>query len=216
MNLMRAFSAVFTGALALAATAMAQDIAVIDPSVGQQKLIQEIDCSQENKELIFLEYPKGVSKVQTILGTPCRTLSNEQGEWKYMAYRVGEGKGLKAGASYMLHVDYPDDRARTMMIMNWGCETAMGFATGQSVGDALKGKYVPDNPESLKYPLSGKMQTWSQYFQLHDRFPEIKRPRGIAPRPLVAGRWLLRHLRADAAVSGSHGSGNRGLENPPL
>lgn len=167
--------------------------APFEETVGNQKLVQEIDCSQPNKDLIFIEYPAGVSKVETILGTPCRVLPNKEGDVKFFAYRVGEGLGLKPGAAYRLAIDYPEDQSRAMFVLNWGCEQAMGFATGQAIGDALKGKYVPNNPESLKYPLSGKMETWSHFFWLHDRFPELKRPRGLAPRPLVPedGFWVI-------------------------
>ncbi len=157
------------------------------------KLIQEIDCSQPNKDLLFIEYPAGISKVETILGRPARTLSNKVDGHKFFGYRVGEGLGLKPGAAYLLSVEYPEDQPRTIYICNWGCETALGFATGRSLGDVLKGKYVPNNPESLNYPLSGKWETWTQYFHLHDRFPEVKRPRGAGARPLEPqdGFWVI-------------------------
>jgi hypothetical protein len=162
------------------------------PQAGQ-KLIQEIDCSRENRDILFVDYPAGASKVETVLGVPCRVLSNSEGDAKYFAYRIGEGKGLKAGACYVVSIEYPEDRSRTLYLCNWGCETAMGFATGESLGDVCKGKYVPHNPESLKYPLSGKYQQWTQLFHLHDRFPEIKRPRGLGPRPLTPadGFWFI-------------------------
>lgn len=177
---------------AVCASASAQT-ASFEDSVGNQKLIQEIDCAQPNKDLIFIEYPVGVSKVENLLNTPCRVLPNKEGDVKFFAYRIGEGKGLKPGAAYRLAVEYPEDQSRTVYVLNWGCEQALGFATGQALGDALKGKYVPQNPESLKYPLSGKMQTWSHFFWLHDRFPEIKRPRGLGSRPLVPedGFWVI-------------------------
>jgi len=162
------------------------------PPFGQQRLVQEIDCSAPNKDLLFMEFPAGVSRVERLLGTPCRILPNTGQEPKYFAYRVGEGKGLKAGGCYVLSLEYPEDQPRAMYVCNWGCETALGFAAGTALGDVLKGKYVPNNPESLNYPLSGKMQRWSQLFYLHDRFPEIKRPRGLGARPLVPadGFWV--------------------------
>jgi hypothetical protein len=162
------------------------------PAAGY-RLVQEIDCAAENADLLFVEYPTGVSRVETILGVPCRVLPNTEGEAKYFAYRLGEGKGLRAGASYVAVVEYPEDHSRTMYLCNWGCETALGFATGQSLGDVCKGKYVPNNPESLKYPLSGRFEQWTQLFCLHDRFPEIKRSRGAGPRPLTPadGFWFI-------------------------
>lgn len=160
---------------------------------GKQKLVQEIDCSQANKDILFLEFPKNVSRVEKVLEVPCRALPNKTGDAKYFAYRVGEGKGLKAGGCYVLSIEYPEDQARAMYVCNWGCETALGFASGQAIGDVLKGKYVPNNPESMKYPLSGKLRAWTQLFYLHDRFPEIKRPRGLGPRPLTPahGFWVV-------------------------
>ncbi len=168
------------------------ELADAGPPFGRQRLVQEIDCAQANKNLLFLEFPQGASQVEKALETPCRVLPNREGDAKYFAYRVGEGKGLKAGGCYVLSIEYPEDQPRAMWVCNWGCETALGFATGAALGDVLKGKYVPNNPESLKYPLSGKLQRWSQLFYLHDRFPEIKRPRGLGPRPLVPadGFWV--------------------------
>lgn len=176
-----------------AASPVIAQVPIVDATLGNPKLVQEIDCGAENGDLLFMDYPAGISKVETILDKPCRVLTNKEGNVKYFAYRVGEGKGLKPGATYRLAVEYPEDQSRTIYVLNWGCETASGFATGQSLGDVLKGKYVPSNSESLKYPLSGKMQTWSQVFNLHDRFPEIKRPRGLGPRPLTPadGFWVI-------------------------
>ena len=143
-------------ALAWACTGLAETLPVNGIPAGA-KLIQEIDCAQPNKDLLFMEYPAGISKVETILGRPCRTLSNKDGAQKYFAYRIGEGKGLKGGSAYLLSVEYPEDQPRTIYVCNWGCETALGFATGKSVGDVVKGKYVPNNPESLNYPALGQV-----------------------------------------------------------
>ena len=160
---------------------------------GKQILIQEIDCSRENMEFMFTDYPKGISKVENILGKACRVLPNNNGAPKYFAYRVGKGLGLIPGKAYILSIEFPDDKSRSMFICNWGCETARGFHSGTTVGDAIKALYVNHNPESLKVPLSGKFQTWSQVFFLHDRFPDIKRPRGLEKRPLLPedGFWVI-------------------------
>jgi len=165
----------------------------VDLEAVDLTLIQELDCAQENPDVLFLESAAGVSKVETLLGTPCRVLSNSEGDAKFFAYRMGEGKGLEAGRCYIVCVQYPEDRSRTMYFCNWGCETAMGMATGKSLGDVCYGKYVPHNPESFDYPLSGRYEWWSQLFYLHDRFPEIKRPRGLGPRPLTPadGFWFI-------------------------
>ncbi len=159
---------------------------------GVLPLVQEIDCSAENGDLLFVEFPKGASKVEEILGRKCRVLGKD-GECKYFAYRVGEGKGLKAGAGYILSVEFPDDVPRSVFICNWGFETAAGFHTGTTVGDALMGRYTNSNPESLQVPQSGKFLQWRQYFHLYDRFPEIKRSRGQQVRPLLPenGFWVV-------------------------
>ena len=185
------------------------------PPFGQLKLVQEIDCGkppdgggsprapgpkagpsasgQPLAALLFLDYPKGISTVETLLGKPCRVLPNDSGEAKYFAYRVGQGKGLKVGACYVLAVEFPEDKPRSLFICNWGCETARGVHTGNTVGDCVKGKYVNNSPESLGFPLSGGFTAWRQLFFLHDRFPEVKRPRGLGPRPLEPkdGFWVI-------------------------
>jgi len=183
----------------------------LDYAPGQPVLIQEIDCAAPAPETRFTESPAGISRVETLLGKPCRVLPTTAGEARYFAVRVGLGKGLKPGATYRLTLDYPEDKSRAVLICNWGNETALGFATGQAVGDVILGRYVPQNPESLRYPLSGRMETWSQVFRLHDRFPDLARPRGLGPRPLLPadGFWVviaqpaprLDPLSAGAAVS---------------
>ncbi|MDO4630287.1 MAG: hypothetical protein Q4C70_14000 [Planctomycetia bacterium] len=110
----------------------------------------------------------------------------------------------------MLWVEYPEDTSRSFFLHNGGCETVSGFATGQACGDVAVGRYVNHNPESLKYPLSGKMERWAELFFLHDRFCELKRHRGTGPRPRLPedGFWFqvsngpspLDPLSAGAAV----------------
>ena len=89
--------------------------------------------------------------------------------------------------------EFPEDRPRSLFLCNWGCETARGVHTGSTVGDCLKGKYVNNNPESLRFGVSGKFVAWRQLFFLHDRFPQIKRPRGRRLRPLLPkdGFWVI-------------------------
>ena len=45
-------------------------------------------------------------------------MSNKEGDAKYFAYRVGEGLGLKAGACYLLAIEYFEDQSRTMYVCN--------------------------------------------------------------------------------------------------
>ncbi len=185
--------AAFLLSASLISSLSAAEPADAGPAFGKQLLIQEIDCSKENQEAMFTDYPKGVSKVETILGTACRVLPNTEGGPKYFAYRVGKGLGLKPGAAYVLSVEFPDDKPRNMFIRNLGCETSRGIHSGTAVGDAIKALYVNHNPESLNFPLTGKLQTWRELFFLHDRYPEIKNPRGSAKRPLLPadGFWVI-------------------------
>ncbi len=150
---------------------------------GALRVVDEIDCGAADGG--FTEYPQGISRVETILGRRCRVLPNDDGDAKYVACRVGRGAGLAAGKAYLLCVEFPDDRPRSMFICNWGCETARGVHTGSTVGDVVKARYVNNNPESLHLPQSGTYLTWRQLFFLHDRTPEIKRPRGRGPRTLL-------------------------------
>lgn len=180
-----AIAAIFT--FPLFVLAQVQDI------FGPLKLIDEVNCADSVGKVPFAEFPEKISQLETILGVSCRILPNKDGDAKYFAFRVGQGKNLKAGCCYVLNVEFPDDKSRGFHILNWGCETARGVATGKAVGDAVQARYVNHNPESLAYPLSGKMMQWSSMFFLHDRFPDIKRPRGIGDRPLKPedGFWVI-------------------------
>jgi len=161
------------------------------------RLIQEINCAEAGDRNSFVQFPENVSSVETILGAKCRVLPNKEGDAKYFAFRVGQGKNLKAGACYVLNVvlnvEFPDDKPRGFHILNRGCETTRGVVTGRAVGDVLAGKYVNHNPESLDYPLSGKLVQWRSLFFLHDRFPEINQPRGMKERPMLPadGFWVI-------------------------
>ncbi len=164
------------------------------PPFGRLELVQEIDCAAAPDGAVkFREFPEGVSRVETVLGRRSRVLPNDEGEAKYVAWRIGAGRDLEAGAAYLLAVEFPDDVPRSMFLCNWGCETARGVHTGTTVGDCLKARYTNTNPESLRLPQSATWMTWRQLFWLHDRFPGIKRPRGRAERPLVPqdGFWVI-------------------------
>jgi len=165
------------------------------PPFGKLPLVDEVDCALEGAESSkhpFHEDPPGASRLVKVLGQPCRVLPNEGGA-KVFAYRLGSGKGLEAGKAYVLSLEYPEDRSRSMFVLNRGCETNLGFATGQAVGDVVHGRYVSSNPESLEYPLSGRHERWRQMFHLHDRFAGIKAPRGKGARPDTPekGFWVI-------------------------
>jgi len=176
---------------------------------GALPLIDLVKCGDPNDRHPFAEDPKGVSKIQTILGRPCRVLPNSGGA-RYFGYRIGQGKSLKRGSAYVLRVDFPEDKPRTMFILNRGAEVARGIHTGAALGDVLY-SYTNNNVESLKIPLLHGYRAWKMLFFLHDRFPGIKQPRDAGPRPLTPkdGFWVIiaqsaaknAPLSAGAAVS---------------
>jgi hypothetical protein len=139
--------------------------------VGKLRLVDEINCGAATDPARFSEMPAGVSKVETILGKASRVLPNE-GEAKYFAYRIGQGKGLKAGAAYVLDVEFPEDKSRSMYIVNRGAEMVRGVRTGKALGDVIF-TYTNNNSESLNIPLSGQHRNWKALFFLHDRMHEL-------------------------------------------
>jgi len=157
---------------------------------GRLPLVDEVLCATDTNHL-RVESPKGSSVIETILGRECRALPNTGGP-RFFAYRVGRGKDLKPGAAYLLTVEFPEDKPRTMFILNRGCETGRGVATGAALGDVLY-TYTDNNAESLRIPLSGKMRAWKMLFFLHDRFPDLSQPRGAGPRPMLPkdGFWVV-------------------------
>jgi hypothetical protein len=155
---------------------------------GPLPLVQEINCAEQDPDIAF----QGNSgEVKTILDQSCRTIPNTGNESAFIGYRIGAGLGLEGGRSYVITVEYPEDTGRSFHIANWGCETVRGIATGPTIGDSLKDHYVNNNAESIQYPLSGKYETWKQLFFLHDRFPDLKRPRGQGPRPKLPEEGFL-------------------------
>jgi hypothetical protein len=156
------------------------------PPFGRVRVVDEVDCGSADPGHQFRESPAGASRVEQILSRPCRVLKVAEGEASYMAFRLGKWKLLRPGAAYVLAVDYPEDQPRTVLVMNGGNETSRGFHTGTTIGDALHPKYVNNHPESLRVPLSGKYETWTLYFNLHDRFPDLAFIRGAKERNLTA------------------------------
>ncbi len=169
-------------------------------------LLQEIDCASPPASADFADFPKGVSEVKPILGRPARALPAGD-TWSYMTFTLGKdlkSGPLQAGAAYMLTVEYPEDISRSMFVLNRGCETQRGFYTGRALGDQLGG-YVNPNPESLRIPLTGEYEQWTQYFHLHHRYPDLYQPRDDGFRtqtPADGFRVIIVHLdRRQAPVS---------------
>ncbi len=155
------------------------------PPFGLVRLVDEVNCGEENPDHLFTESPSGVSEIKTIIGRKCRVLKITADESAYIAFRLGKFKLLSPGKDYVLVVEYPEDNPRSYVIMNGGNETSRGFHTGATTGDALHPKYVNNNCESLRLPLSGKYERWTLYFNLHDRFPELGFIRGAGERKLT-------------------------------
>lgn len=198
---------VAAGAAVLAAFALPASAQEADTPFGRFAIVDEVVCGDPADAHAFAQQPENVSTVETLLGRPCRVLP-PAGEAKYFAYRLGAGKGLQPGATYILEIEYPEDAARSAWIENRGCEANLGFATGAAAGDVVVGRYVHLNPESLRYPLSGRFETWRMVFTLHDRFPDLQQPRGEGQRPMLPadGFWVLCSQPRDSKVAGSAGA----------
>lgn len=162
------------------------------PPYGRLSLVDEIDCAAAIRDAaassagqhLFRQSPVGATRGETILGQPACVIVPQDNEAALLTWRIGRNKLLRPGAAYVLAIEYPEDRSRSMVVINTGNESVRGFHTGQAVGDALQTKYVDSLPESLDIPLSGRWETWSQLFYLHDRFAELGPVRGPVPRTL--------------------------------
>ena len=134
-------------------------------------LVVEVDLAAVEPTWVYSS--TGAShEVQSLLGSESRVIPPSSG-WTAISYTVGAGLGLEAGRNYVLELEYPEDVARSMFIINRGAETMRGFHTGGAIGDALGG-YTHPNPESLSLPLSGDYAVWRQFFTLHDRYPDAE------------------------------------------
>ncbi len=156
------------------------------PPYGRLSLVDEINLATAPAGSMKI-LPEAASSVETILGRPARILKPVDREASTITIRIGRMKMLRPGAAYVLMVEYPEDKPRTVLISSTGNETSRGFHTGQALGDALHPKYVNNLVESLDLPLSGKWEAWTMLMHLHDRFPEVgsvrghERPRSLEP-----------------------------------
>ena len=146
-------------ALAAAALAAAPARAIKLPVYGECTIVDSIDCSKEDHR--FADFPAGASRVETILGKPCRVLDVQPETASWVDWRLGEGKNLRPNGAYVVVIEYPDDEPRAFHVRNYGNNSRRSFYTGQSNGDAFEGPIVHHKPESLKIPQSGRFQTWS-------------------------------------------------------
>ena len=129
------------------------------PVYGTCTIVDVVDCTKTDHR--FADWPAGSSRVETILGKPCRVLDVQEDKSSYLDWRLGEGKGLKPNEAYVVVIEYPDDKPRAFHVRNYGNNSRRSFYTGQSNGDAFEGPIVHHKPESLKIPQSGKYAKWS-------------------------------------------------------
>ena len=137
------------------------------PVYGPSKIVDVVDCTKTDHR--FAEHPKGASRVETILGKPCRVLPVQDSGASYVDWRLGEGKDLKPNEAYVVVIEYPDDVPRAFHVRNYGNNSRRSFYTGASNGDAFEGPIVHHKPESLKIPQSGKYSVWSSLTFLGQR-----------------------------------------------
>ena len=172
------------GVLTLCAVAKAGDspanpavrsAGAIDP-FGGLPLILEIDPSVAPPAD---EFPARCSRVETTLGQCARVLPMTN-EARRMVYRIGAGRGLQPGRTYLLEVDYPDDVPRAFFMANRGADFLRGWATGTAIGDARR-QYVEPSVESLAYPQTGRWQTYRQFFVMHERMQGVAGHRNPDP-----------------------------------
>ena len=180
------------GALLVGATRAGADD--LGAPFGSLRLVDEVVCSAPVEGAAFAEAPQGCSRVATLVGKQFRVVGPTDAAKgpSYFAYKIGVGKGLRAGGIFVLTVEYPEDKPRTIHIVNRGCEAFQGFHTGTTFGDCLLG-YTANNIESIDVPLSGKMGTWTQLFKLYDRFYGVRRERGQLEHPdgPEDGFWVI-------------------------
>lgn len=160
--------------------------------VSKLKKIDEVDLGGDHSGREVVVYPANytVNRPEIFGQTAFEMPGGSTAPDRYIAVRMGAGKGLKAGVPYMLCVEYPEDAPRSMHIWNSGNETRRGFHTGNTFGDALKMPYVYSNPESLDYPLSGRWELWTSVFELHPHYPDFPDPKLRNQTP-SNGFWVV-------------------------
>jgi len=173
------------------ADATARELIEAGEPFGRLPLVDEVVCGSALDRHPFRESAREVSDVGTVLGRSCRVMP--PGTYpRWFAYRIGQGKGLQARAAYLLEIEFPDDGARTMIVVNRGCDMFRGIATGGALGDALWGA-ANSNAESIdRVPHARKYLTQKLFFFLNDRTADLVLARQGMKRPLKAedGFWV--------------------------
>ena len=141
------------------ASAKAQADSVDLPCFGQVRIVDSADCTKLDHG--FEEFPHGASRVETVLGRPCRVLPVQDGKSSFVKWRLGEGKGVKPNTAYVVVIEYPDDGPRSYLVRNNGNNSRRSFHTGTAIGDAYDALYADHHPVSLKIPQSGRYELWT-------------------------------------------------------
>ena len=159
---------------------------------GMLPIVDEITVGDPADPHPIYEDPPGATQVGMVLGQPARSMAMADAA-RVFAYKIGAGKGLVAGQAYLLVVDYPEDSSRQMVIVNRGSDAIRTLATGQTIGDTRE-SYTYPSPESVKYPLSGKWESYRSLFVLHEQFQGVKGVRDTAkltfPDKPADGFWV--------------------------
>lgn len=159
---------------------------------GELPLVDEIDCASPRDKHPFRESSAEVSVVGGLLGRDCRVL-RPAGAARWMAWRIGAGKGLLARGAYVLEIEMPDDRPRTTIVVNRGCDMVRGVATAGALGDQFWGREDSRAEVLDRLPHARRFITQKLFFFLHDRTADIVLTRAPMRRPLLPadGFWVV-------------------------
>nr|MBA3684163.1 hypothetical protein [Planctomycetota bacterium] len=152
-------------------------------AIAAAPVIDEVNLALGDPGHRFVQSPAGCSTVQTVAGVAARVIPPTT-SYGYVAVRLGESKGLIAGATYVLEVDVVEDQPRSFFLLNRGDDTARGIACGASLPDSMY-QYTDCNPEVLDTPLANGVRTWRSVFTLNERSFDLDSPRNPAWRPLT-------------------------------
>jgi beta-glucanase (GH16 family) len=168
-------TAMILATVALTAFAHAATVAGLE-QYGSLTLVDEVVCASDSTHQMR-EYPSGRSSSEAVLGEQCRVMrhvaksetSNGQECGAYVAWRLGQGKGLVPKAAYLLVAEYPDNAPRSFTLGNRGTGSRTGVHTGFTVGDALNPPYITQHPEAYPLPLSGEFKRIEQVMYLMEK-----------------------------------------------
>ena len=131
------------------------------PFFGKVTVVDAVDCAAAAQDHLFEEYPAGGSRVEEVLGRPCRVLDVQEKGSSMLKWRLGEGKGVKPNGAYVVVLEFPDDLPRDYLIRNNANNSRRSFHTGAAIGDAWEARYVDHHPESIQIPQSGAYRLWT-------------------------------------------------------